>query len=48
MLKPSGLSVYKKDNKIVLDYENCACGAFEQEIEINFCPVCGEDLQGDD
>lgn len=29
---------------IFLGYSACACGSFEDEFKINFCPICGKDL----
>lgn len=33
------------ENKLCLDYNACRCGAFEEIIEINYCPICGEKLK---
>ena len=40
----SGLSMGLNGNKIDFDYNTCACGSFEDEITIKYCPICGKKL----
>ena len=41
----SGLSMGLNGNKIDFDYNTCACGSFEDEITIKYCPICGKKLR---
>lgn len=42
----AGLSIQLiKDNIINLDYHNCACGAFDVDVEIEYCFMCGRKLR---
>lgn len=36
------ISIY--GNELGVDYDGCACGAFEEEFKINYCPMCGRKL----
>lgn len=27
-----------------IEYTGCACGSFEENIEINYCPICGKKI----
>lgn len=27
-----------------IDHDTCACGSFSTNLDINFCPICGEKL----
>lgn len=41
----SGLSIeLLHDNVVNLDYRNCACGAFDENVEIEHCFKCGRKL----
>lgn len=31
-------------NILCIESRNCACGAFEDRIKIEYCPICGEKL----
>ena len=41
----SGLSMGINGNKIDFNYNTCACGSFEDEITIKYCPICGKKLR---
>lgn len=32
------------DDTLYISSDSCACGAFEDEIKINYCPICGKAL----
>ena len=32
------------NNELHLDFYGCRCGAFNEVIKINFCPICGEEF----
>lgn len=40
----SGLSIEIRNGNLEFDYTRCRCGSFEDKMEINFCPICGEKL----
>lgn len=43
-LKTSCLDIALIDSCLNIEYMGCACGAFEEIIEINYCPICGKKI----
>lgn len=42
----NNLALELKGKTLTIDYSvGCRCGAFEEESEINFCPLCGRQLK---
>ena len=39
-----GLGIGISNNKLDFSFGVCACGAFEDELKINYCPMCGKKL----
>lgn len=38
------LDIGISNNKLDFSFGVCACGAFEDELKINYCPMCGKKL----
>lgn len=49
-LSTSCLDIELINSYLNISYNSCACGAFEEEIKINYCPICGKKIidKGDD
>lgn len=43
-LKTSCLDIALIDSCLNIEYSGCACGEFEEIIEINYCPICGKKI----
>ena len=41
--KSLSIELLNKD-ELHIDYSACRCGAFEEVIKINYCPICGKKL----
>lgn len=39
-----GLDIGLSNNKLNFYFDICACGYFEDEFKINYCPMCGKKL----
>ena len=39
-----GLDIGLSNNKLDFYFDTCACGYFEDELKINYCPMCGKKL----
>lgn len=47
-LKISGkCSIDLVGNKLTIESNICACGQFEEEIEIKYCPIYGKEIESD-
>lgn len=40
-----GLDIELLNNKLEFYFDTCACGYFEDELKINYCPMCGKKLE---
>ena len=40
-----GLDIGLSNNKLDFYYQTCVCGFFEDELKINYCPMCGKRLE---
>ena len=40
-----GLDIGLLNNKLNFYFDTCACGYFEDELKINYCPMCGKRLE---
>ena len=43
-LQTSCLDIELIDGCLNIEYMGCSCGAFEEIIEINYCPICGNKI----
>lgn len=39
------LDIGLSNNKLDFYFDTCACGYFEDELKINYCPMCGKKLE---
>ncbi|MFQ9298670.1 MAG: hypothetical protein ACLR4X_09695 [Clostridia bacterium] len=40
-----GLDIGLSNNKLDFYFAACACGYFEDDFKINYCPMCGKKLE---
>ena len=40
-----GLDIGLSNKKLDFYFHACACGYFEDELKINYCPMCGKKLE---
>ncbi|MGL4451413.1 MAG: hypothetical protein ACRCTZ_09505 [Sarcina sp.] len=44
-LTNGALDIALIDGFLDIEYKGCRCGEFEEFIEINYCPICGEKIE---